>query len=243
MTRIIAILAAIFVLGDIGLAAALYLQTHPAAPVAVQVPVQPVPEVAQTAESDSDKRQAAAYLDIAKNRDWTATGDRNGVAEWSALDDRRYPTLCGATPTGRYYIVQNQIGSTRYDEQIDKPQLRFETVWERIGCDRTAPVHQQEILAAAARKQLYDETHPISADCLLAHIKNFAADDKAAVAKDSKDDCRRERDANGMAKGDTMPSDDVAEEHVTDANPPSMPIQTPAPSDNQPASTEQAPVP
>jgi len=194
MTRIIAILAAVFVLGDVGLAAALYLQTHQAAPASetqASVVAHSAAPKNSVGDPDFDKRQAAALNIITRSRDWADTGDANGVAQWSALDDRRYPTLCGITPTRRYYIVQNQIGSTRYDEQPDKPGGNFENIWNRIGCERTTPVHQQEILAAAARKELYDETHPIDPDCLEKQMKEFDTADKATLERNAKDDCRR----------------------------------------------------
>ena len=125
MLRIAVSLLVVFVLADIGLAGAYYWKNN---------------SVAQTVSAASPHDDNAV---VAKRlRAERATGKLNISATWSALDSPAYPTECGITPTDRYYVTQNGIGKTMHDEPT-------EDEWVQVGCERTSPVHQDEILQQA----------------------------------------------------------------------------------------------
>jgi hypothetical protein len=135
----------------------------------------------QTAAGLANMAAAGSVAALGLLRDLQATGDLKVSAEWSALDDAHYPTLCGISPTYRRYTLQNEIGKVIHDNPL-------ETDWKQVGCARTSPVHQGEILKRAYERQLYEATHPLDAECILGEIHGLAAGDANAI---DKDDCRR----------------------------------------------------
>lgn len=127
-------------------------------------------------QSDFEGRQAEAVRTIRAVQDKSLTGDPQGRAEWLAADNQSM--TCGVTPEGRYLIVRNEIGKTRYDENIGSNQrsgINFAVEWDRAKCEVTAPIHQQELLAKAAEKRFYSETHPADLDCIAREAERLAA--------------------------------------------------------------------
>lgn len=206
MSRTITILTVVFVGGGIGFASAVYTENHhqhePAGRTTVVTP-EPHGGAPSPSNRDSDKgtadaqqRQADAIRIIAQANDWAATGSPNAHAEWSALDNDEYPTICGVTPERRYYVVRNAMGRTRYDEQPDKPQLRFDLTWYKIGCERTSPVHQQEILKRADEARMAAEKQAAE---FVAGIEKHA--DEYVVDHNKWEDCRG-RQFSAVSVGD-----------------------------------------
>ena len=121
-----------------------------------------------------DARQTEATRTILEAQNKFLTGDPHGRAEWIAADDEAI--RCGVSPEGRYLIVQNAIGQTRYDENLGQKSvggINFGVHWYQAKCDATAPVRQNALLAKAAEERLYDATHPIDPDCLIREMKRF----------------------------------------------------------------------
>lgn len=131
----------------------------------------------QPADEDMSGRQIAARkLQFAAQDKWL-TGDRDGHAEWRPPTDGFY-TTCGITPHGRYLIAKNEIGKARYNEPWSGDGGSFDTAWSKAQCDATSPKRQVGILQrveqarqAKFEDDLYNDSHPINSECLIAEMR------------------------------------------------------------------------
>ena len=155
-------------------AAAAFLYFHPAdragiAPVSASA--------SEPADNDMRGRQIAARkLQFAAQDKWL-TGDQNGHAEWRPPTEGFY-TTCGITPDGRYLIAKNRIGKARYNESWSGDGGSFDTAWSKAQCDATSPKRQVGILQrveqarqAKFEDDLYNDSHPIDSECLIAEMR------------------------------------------------------------------------
>ena len=210
MQKLITVISLGLAVGATGTAAVLYSDLHPGwwrggpnVAVASPSPPRPLPvPLLPPARTAEQKAQDAIYtLKIRQSRDDFLTGDPNGRAEWAAPDKDDYPTLCGITPQGRYYVSRTQYGSSRHDEPPDEDQ-QFNHNWAQIGCEKTSPAKQPQLVHDQLTDEHYDNTHPVNADCLMMQI-HAAANHDAVAEKRWADDphyCRNghyERDQAG----------------------------------------------
>lgn len=120
-----------------------------------------------------ERRRAESTRVIIQTQNRFLTGDPNGSAEWSSL--KLEGVNCGITPSGRYLIVKNPIGKTRYDENVGQgPTASFAYKWNDADCETSSPVNQARLIEKANARELYEATHPLDPECVLAQLKATA---------------------------------------------------------------------
>ena len=213
MSRILIGVATSVALVAVGTSAYLYNELHAndrhvQTSAAPQSAVVPTPHSPPTAEQAA--RNAEALRTIRASADEFLTGDPNGRAEWNAPTGVDFPTICGVTPDGRYFIKRTRYGRARYDEpNPGHGSVEFINAWVQMGCEKTSPVNQRYLIHDQIQEDHYKHTHEINTACLMEALHDTANGQKDKRFEDPHY-CRSgqyERDQAAKAQTDTPPSE------------------------------------
>lgn len=189
MSRIITAIAVVVALIATGISLSLYAKLHPAPQKLAKVEPAPPRNLATPVKQPSkqspeeEARNAKSLAVIRASVDEFLTGDPNGRAEWKAPNGVDFPTICGVTPQGRYFVRRNRYGQARYDEPATETSSDFTNIWASLGCQKTSPMNQQYLIHDQIQDDHYKATHEINSECLMAEIHADSTNDQAAMKR------------------------------------------------------------